>query len=165
MGISNRLDLGKYKISRSVRACDTEIVATVPSHSLSVSSATVYCLETPSVSHNRPRRLPRTTHPKYRNGHILKCLISTLSSLSAKLRSLRGLPRARGAGAFDFGLLVATGAACTRISWPSTSSSCCREHGAQVQPYPRLGFASRGGVTHAIWKKLLHLSHWTVSGL
>lgn len=49
------------------------------------------------------------TYPKYRKGHILKCLMSTLSSFSARLRSFRGRPRPRGAGAFDLGLVTGVG--------------------------------------------------------
>lgn len=55
-------------------------------------------------SHNR-----KETHPKYRKGHILKYLMSTFSSFSARLRSFRGRPRPRGAGAFDLGFVTGVG--------------------------------------------------------
>ena len=102
------------------------------------------------------------THPKYLKGHILKCLTGKDSSLSARLLSLRGRPRPRADGALD---LPFTGPAPWRTAWLSTSSSCFREHGAQVQPYPREGFAASGGFTQRMWKWFLHRSHCTESAL
>lgn len=113
-----------------------------------------------------PHRIrPIWTHPKYRNGHILKCFTSRASSFSASWRSFRGRPRPLAAGAFVLTTFGCEGASCRRPSWLSTSSSCRREHGAHVHPYPRLGFASSGGFTQLIWKNFLHRSHCTVSRL
>ena len=51
----------------------------------------------------------RDTDPKYRNGHILKWRTGTLSSFSASVRSLRGRPRPRAGGAWDFGFAAGEG--------------------------------------------------------
>lgn len=88
-----------------------------------------------------------SAHPKYRKGHILKCFTSRASSFSASWRSFRGRPRPLTAGALVLTTFGCVGTNCRRPSCLSTSSSCRREHGAQVHPYPRLGFASSGGFT------------------
>lgn len=95
---------------------------------------------------------------------MLKCFTGRFSSFSAKNLSFRGRPRPLAAGALDRVCFTPTGVAC-RISWLSTSSSCCREQGPQVQPYPRDGFAMSGGCTHRIWKYFLQRSHSTESAL
>lgn len=155
---------GKIKSSGSNKMPELAGTVVIPhcSHPPSVSSATVYCLY---QHHQRPcLNYAPLPYPKYLNGHILKCLISSFSSFSASTRSFRGRPLPLGAGALDLGLGATTGVWC-RTSWLSTSSSCCLEQGAHVQPYPRLGFASKGGETQPMWKKFLHRSHWTASGL
>jgi len=93
---------------------------------------------------------------------MLKCLTGRFSSISARTRSFLGLPRPRAAGALDLTLpLPALG----RTSWLSTSSSCRREQGAQVQPYPLDGLATSGGWTHRMWNHFLQRSHDTESEL
>src|SRR6266542_561348 len=72
-----------------------------------------------------------SNYPKYRNGHILKCLTGRFSSISASVLSFLGRPRPRAAGALDLILLPP---ALGRTSWLSTSSSYWREHGPQVHP-------------------------------
>jgi hypothetical protein len=132
-------------------------------NSPSVSSATVCCLRRVGLR-IRGDGILRKPYPKYRKGHILKCFTGRFSSFSAKDLSFRGRPRPLAAGALDRVCFTPTGVAC-RISWLSTSSSCCREQGAQVHPYPRDGFAISGGCTHRMWKYFLQRSHNTESAL
>lgn len=148
---------GKIRSSGSVskisKCSARDVLLRANTHRAYLPQTCTACAPSPSVpcplSRRDAVRRRTTTYPKYRKGHILKCLISTFSSFSASTRSFLGRPRPRAAGALVFTTFGGTGVRC-RTSCPSTSSSCAREQGAHVHPYPRLGFDSIGGFTHSM---------------
>lgn len=76
-----------------------------------ISSAHPWYLLRPYVNYKSPQYNPfeqtcQATHPKYLNGHILKCFTSIISSFSASVLSFLGLPLPLAGGAFDLGLVV-----------------------------------------------------------